>query len=291
MSLANEGNNTGRALLDRDAELDGLVDEVVGDAAARERDDALGQQVAQFVVAPERCGPSVGVPVRLAHDLVHAVAFRPLRSDLLHAGAAAVHQHHVGVLGADAVEAPEDGVGVGDVLAAGDGDQRAVWQVRLGLAVLPRAPEVTGVDCRRSQLAGLQDVAAASRASGVAGGAAVLLGHRIAQGIEGVAPVAEVSGALGAQFEFAGVSLGAVLGAFEVLQFGDEPIDAAVEASHLDVEGVDDAPEQAFAFVRELGAVRSDVLCDETERRLHRLDGVVADDGRGGLSVEGVGTV
>ena len=58
----------------------------------------------------------------------------------------------------------------------------------------------------------------------------------------------------------------------------------------------------------------ADVLCDEEERRLHRLNGVVAvpgvpgvvlaglgrcaverdvvaDDGRGGLSVEGVGTV
>ena len=51
----------------RDAELDGPVDEVVGDAAAGEGDDALRQQVEQFVVAPERCGPSVGVPVRLAH--------------------------------------------------------------------------------------------------------------------------------------------------------------------------------------------------------------------------------
>ena len=151
----------GRALLDRDAELDGIVDEVVGDTVARERDDAFGLPVEQFVVAPERCGPSVGVPVRLAHDLVHVVAFRPLCSDLLDVGAAAVHQRDVGVLGADAVDAPEDGVVVVGVLAAGDGDQRAVGQVRLGLPVLPRAPEVTGVDCRRSQLAGLLGVCAA----------------------------------------------------------------------------------------------------------------------------------
>ena len=49
----------------RAAERDGLVDEVVGDVGAGERDDALRQEVQQLVVAPERCGPSVCVPVGL----------------------------------------------------------------------------------------------------------------------------------------------------------------------------------------------------------------------------------
>ena len=64
--------------LHRDAERDGLVDQVVGDARAGERDDALRQEVQQLVVAPERSGPSMCVPVRLAHHLVHPVAFGPL---------------------------------------------------------------------------------------------------------------------------------------------------------------------------------------------------------------------
>ena len=49
----------------RNAEGDGLVDEVVGDAAARESDDALGQQVQQLIVAAERRGASVSAkPLR-----------------------------------------------------------------------------------------------------------------------------------------------------------------------------------------------------------------------------------
>ncbi len=54
--------------LHRDAELPRLVDEVLGDAAAGERDDALRQQVQEVVVAPERSGPSVARPVGLADD-------------------------------------------------------------------------------------------------------------------------------------------------------------------------------------------------------------------------------
>ena len=61
---------SGRDALNRNAELPCLVDEVLGDAAAGEGDDALRQQVQEVVVAAERSGPSVAVPVRLADDLV-----------------------------------------------------------------------------------------------------------------------------------------------------------------------------------------------------------------------------
>ena len=44
-------------------------------------------------------------------DLVHAVALVPLRGDAFDAGATAVHQHHVGVLGAGLVELADDGAG------------------------------------------------------------------------------------------------------------------------------------------------------------------------------------
>ena len=59
--------------LDGDAEAAGLVDEVVGDAGAGERDDALGEQGQEFVVAAEGSRPSVCVPIGLADDLVDAV--------------------------------------------------------------------------------------------------------------------------------------------------------------------------------------------------------------------------
>ena len=65
--------------LDGDAEPVGLVDEVVGDAAAWEVDDALGQEGQEFVVAAEGSGPSVCVPVGLTDDLVDAVTLPPSR--------------------------------------------------------------------------------------------------------------------------------------------------------------------------------------------------------------------
>ena len=86
-----------RHLLHGYTELYCLIDEVLGDAAAGEGDDALGEKVKEFVVAPERSSPSVAVPVPLADDLVDAALVGPTRGDALDAGAAAVDQHHVGV--------------------------------------------------------------------------------------------------------------------------------------------------------------------------------------------------
>ena len=73
--------------LDRDTELARLVDQIVRDAGTRERDDALGEEIEQLVIAPEGSGPAVCVPVGLADDLVDAVAVRPLGRDALDAGA------------------------------------------------------------------------------------------------------------------------------------------------------------------------------------------------------------
>ena len=94
-----EALRSGGAAGDGDAELHGLVDQVVGDAGAGEREYALRQKVEQFVVAPERGGAAVGVPVGLAHHLVDAVALGPLRRDALDARAATVGEHHVVVAG------------------------------------------------------------------------------------------------------------------------------------------------------------------------------------------------
>ena len=133
------------------------------------------------------------LPVGTADDLVDAARLGPARGDLLDAGAAAVQQNHVAVLRLRQVERAPDGVRVRDALAAGDGHQCAVGQVRLGLAVLPRAAEVAAVDGGRGELAGLACVRSVARAPDVSGMDAVGFGGHIAQRLERVAPVAEVA--------------------------------------------------------------------------------------------------
>ena len=175
----------------------------------------------------------MGVPVGLAHHLVHGVALGPLRGDALDAGAAAVHEDDVVVLRLGLVEAGEDGAGVADLLAAGDGDQRSLGQVRAVLAVLACALEVSGVDGGGGQRAGLAGVAAAPGAPDVAGLGAVVLGGGVAELLEGVAAVAEVLRAVGDELQLARLDLGAVLLALEVAQLGAEPVDGAIEAADL----------------------------------------------------------
>ena len=247
------GNSCEDAALDRNAELLSLVDQVVGDAAAGEADESLGQEFQQLVVSPERSGPSVCVPVWPADDLVDALRLGPTRRDLFCTRSAAMHEHHVRILAVDVIECGADGLGVLDGLGAGDGNERAFGQVRLGLLVLSGAEEVAGIDCRGGELRGSAGVRAVSRAPGFAGVAAVMLGGGIAELLEGVAPIAEVAGALDDSLQFPGVDLGPVLGALEVLQLRREPVDRPVQPLGLHVQGVDEAPEQRFALVGELG--------------------------------------
>ena len=165
--------------------------------------------------------------------------------------------------------------GFGDVLAAGDRDEGALRQVRHGLAVLAGALEVAGVDRRRGELAGLRGVRSAPGPPHAAGLDPVGVGGCVAHGLEGVAPVAEVLRPVGDEFQLAGLDLGAVLLALEVAQAGHQLVGCAVEALGLGVEHVDEAPEQALAFVGELRAVRSDALGEDAEGLAHRVDGIV----------------
>ena len=71
----------------------------------------------------------MAVPVGDGDDLLDVVGFGPPGADFLDAGGVAVEQDHVGVPVASAVELAPDGVGVGDGLAAGEGDEGAVWGV------------------------------------------------------------------------------------------------------------------------------------------------------------------
>ena len=70
-----------------------------------------------------------------------------------------------------------------------------------------------------------------------------------AHGLEGVAPVAEVLRPVRHKLQLAGLDLGAVLLALEVAQAGHQLVGGAVEALGLGVEHVDEAPQQALAFV------------------------------------------
>ena len=142
--------------------------------------------------------------------------------------------------------------GVGDVPASGDGDQGALGQVRLCLAVLAGADEVAGVDGGGGQLAGLRGVGSPARTPGAAGLGTVCVGGRVAHGLEGVAPVVQVLRPGGDQLQLAGLDLGAVLLALEVAHRRRQLVGGAVESFGLAVEHVDEAPEQALALVGEL---------------------------------------
>ena len=130
------------------------------------------------------------------------------------------------------------------------------------------AQVVAGVDGGRGEFAGLAAVRPVARAPGIAGLGAVSLGGEVAHGLEGIAAVAEVLDPIGQAFEFARLDLGAVLLLAEVFHLGRDLVDAAVEALDLGVQGIDETPEQALAFVGELGAIRGDRAGEDVDRFL-----------------------
>ena len=268
--------------MDGDTELGRLVEKVLGDPGAGEPDDALGQKLQQLIVSAERSGLAVGVPVRLADDLVHAPGLGPTRRDLLSTRTATVYQDHVLVLAAYLIERRADRVGVVDGLGAGNGDEGALGQVRLRLLVLSRAEEVAGIDRRGGELRGAADVRAMSRTPGVAGIGSVMFSRGIPKLLEGVAPIAEVAGALDDPLQLPGVDFGPVLRALQLFQLRREPVDGAVQSHGLHVQGVDKAPQQRFPLIGELGAVRRDLIDEGVEDRFQSRQRLVAvPDGTG----------
>ena len=225
---------------------------------------------------------AVGVPVGLADDLVHAPRLRPARGDVFRARTAAVHKHHVRVLGSDLIECVADPVGVLDGLGAGDCHQRPLRQVRLGLLGLSGAEEVPGVDRGGGQLRRAGSVRSVPRPPGVAGVGQIALGRCVPQPLERVPPVAEVLRALDDSLQFPGVDLGPVLRLLKFLQFRREPIDCPVQPHRLHVQGVDEAPEQRLAFVGKLGPVGRDLLDERIQNGLKARQGFgLVPDGSG----------
>ena len=115
-----------------------------------------------------------------------------------------------------------------------------------------------------------------TRAPHAAGLAAVGVGGCVAHGLETRPRLAvRFCERSGDELQFAGLDLGAVLLALEVAQSRHQLVGGAVETLGLGVEHVDEAPEQALAFVAELCAVRSDAFAEDAEGFEHRVDGVV----------------
>ena len=79
--IAGERRRSRAAVLrDRDAKLLRLIGEVRRDARARKYDNADREDVEDPVVALERCGPGVPVPVRLEDDLRDLAVIGPAAS-------------------------------------------------------------------------------------------------------------------------------------------------------------------------------------------------------------------
>ena len=110
---------------------------------------------------------------------------------------------------------------------------RARWKSRASIAAEVSLPVCEVCDPRRRppHAAGLDPVG---------------VGGCVAHGLEGVAPVALRPAS---RAPARGLDLGAVLFALEVAQAGHQLVGGAVEALGLGVEHVDEAPQQALAFV------------------------------------------
>ena len=101
----------------------------------------------------------MGIPVGFADDLVDAVPLGPARRYLLGAGAAAVDEDDVGVLGFQLVELADDFSATSVAsLPPATATKRSLRKMSGALAVLFRPLEVARLDDGGGQLAGLRDV-------------------------------------------------------------------------------------------------------------------------------------
>src|SRR5215510_10634175 len=108
---------------DWDAKLLRLVGEVRRDARAGEYDHTDREDLEDSVVALERRGPGVPVPVGLEDDLRHVAVISPAGGDAFRAlGTAAMQQYHFRMLAVDLVERRPDRGMIVEVEAAGEGN-------------------------------------------------------------------------------------------------------------------------------------------------------------------------
>src|SRR6266540_5788144 len=198
-------------LADRDAKLLRLVGEIGRDAGTGEYDDADREDVEDPVVALERRGPGVAIPVRPKDDLRDLAVVGPASGDALGTlRTAAMQQHHVAMLGADLVErVPDRGVVV-EVEAAGEGDLGSGGKQHLGFGAALGSEKVATVDHRGGQRA-MVDHRAGARPPGRAGVALELVGSQVAEELHAVAAFDEREAFGHEAFQFDRADLRAVL--------------------------------------------------------------------------------
>jgi len=135
-------------VIDRNAELAGLVGEIVLNAHARKNDDADRHDHENLFVALERRGLRVLHIVWLEGDLRRLAGVGSAGGDLRGAlRRSAVHQHHVGVLGVDLIELGLDQLVVGAV-AARKGNLRSGGQQDFGFCAALGGDGIPVVDHR-----------------------------------------------------------------------------------------------------------------------------------------------
>ena len=164
-----EARRSERDAMHGDAELGGLVEEVLGNPGAGEPDDALGQKFQQLIVSAERSGLAVGVPVRACRRPGARPWTRP------NAPRSSQHPDRHRVPGPCRCtcrvpdRAPRRSGWRRRRAWSRHGHEGALRQVRLGLLVLSGAEEVAGIDRRGGELRRAADVRAVPGSPGVAG--------------------------------------------------------------------------------------------------------------------------
>jgi len=140
-----------------------------------------------LIVALERRGVAMPRPIGLEHDLGDLAIVSPAGGDALGAmRAAAMQQHHVGVLGANLVEYVPDALMVVAIGAAGKGDAGSGRDEDLGFGAAASGKEIAAVDHRCGQAAVI-DLRAGARAPDRAGCRGEQLGSIVAEELEGIA--------------------------------------------------------------------------------------------------------
>ena len=228
----------------RDAELAGLVAEIGGDARTRKRDDTDRHSVQQLIVALERRGLVVPVPIGPEGDLRNFAGVGPAGRDAFGTGRrAAMQKNHVGVLGMHLVESGPDAVVIVAVRTAGEGDARTGRKQDLRFAAPLGVDEIAAVDDGSCHGAAI-DHRAGVRPPDRTGDLLVAVCCGVAEGFNAIAAVKE-NFAVGEQalefdrtdFRTILFALAAFLRVLVVVEFALDAVDGAMES-------VDHRPEQ-----------------------------------------------
>jgi hypothetical protein len=193
-------------------------------------------------------------PVGFEDDLWNLPLIGPAGGDAFGAArAAAMEEHHVGVLGADLVERVPDADVIVAVGAAGEGDAGAGRGEHFGVGAAAGGEKFPAVDHRGGQRPVI-DHGSGARPPDGAGRDFEELGRMVARELEGVAAFDQAEALLDEALELDRLDLRAVLlGLAAALRLLVE-VELALDAIGLAVEQVDERPEEIGEIVLEARA-------------------------------------